>query len=305
MRKLAMFDDPGVAEALREVLREAAIESELRPGPDAAHVVWIVTEHDLERARTLLDEFVAAPTDARYQDAYRAAEARQALERAPAPDPAPSGVPRKSWRERAVQSPVTATLLVASIAVALVTQLGGRSDLVRYLTIVGFDRVDGYLRWGGYSDLMRGQLWRLFTPILIHFGTLHLLFNAFWLNDFAVPTERYQGSWRFLGFILFSAAVSNMAQLVFGQNPNFGGLSGIIYALVGYLWARGGADPNSGIHLPKQWVVFFVIWLVLGFTGLLDDLIGHVANFCHLGGFAAGALYGYIAALIATGRVRH
>jgi len=305
MRKLASFDDPALAQALCEVLYAADIRSEMRPGPDATQLVWIVAEPDLVRARTLLEEFIADPDNARYDAARAAAQAKRDAQRRSERASRHKVIEvRKTFRERAAQSPVTIGLLVACIAVAAVTRLGGRSDLIRYLSIAGFDRVGGYLHWGGYSDLLRGQIWRLFTPILIHFGPFHLLFNAFWLNDLAVPTERYQGSWRFLGFILFTAAISNLAQLAFGQSPNFGGLSGVIYALLGYLWARGSADPNSGIKVPSQWVVFFMVWMVLGFTGLLSDLVGHMANFCHLGGFAAGALYGYIAALIATSRVR-
>jgi GlpG protein len=210
---------------------------------------------------------------------------------------------RETFRARAAQSPVTAGLLIASIAVALATRMGSSGDLLRYLSIVEFERLGGFTRWS-YDDLTHGQLWRLFTPILIHFGPFHLLFNAFWLNDLAIPTERYQGSWRFLGFVLFSAAVSNLAQLYFGHSPNFGGLSGVIYALVGYLWARGRADPQSGIAMPARQVWFFVVWMLLGFAGVLVQLVGQMANFCHLGGFAAGALYGYIAALIAVSRRR-
>jgi GlpG protein len=102
--------------------------------------------------------------------------------------------------------------------------------------------------------------------------------------------------------MFWSAAISNLAQLYFGGGPNFGGLSGVIYALVGYLWARGRFDPRSGIALPNRMVGFFMVWLALGFTGLLTELVGRIANYCHLGGFAAGVLYGYIAARIAVRR---
>ena len=307
MRKLARFDDKSMAETLCEVLQAEDIASVLRPGPEDSQLVWIVADPDLPRARELLAEFVADPEAKRYEAARIASESKRTHTAAASPpdgDRARVHSRRVSLRERAQQSPVTFGLLFVSAAVALVSQFGDRVEVTRLLTIASFEQVDGYLRWDNQSDLMRGQLWRLFTPIVLHFGWVHLLFNAFWLNDLAVPTERYQGSWRFLGFILFSAAVSNMAQLIFGHSPLFGGLSGIVYALVGYLWARGRSDPASGIHLPTQWVVFFMLWLALGFTGLLSDLLGHMANFCHLGGFAAGALYGYIAGLIATGRVR-
>jgi GlpG protein len=304
MRKLASFDDPAFAEALREVLYAADVPSEVRPGPEQTNVIWIVAETDIDRARQLLEEYVQDPDNARYDDARAAAKnKRDAMKKAEKASRHKVVDVRKTFRDRAAENPVTLGLLVGSLAVAFGTQLGARPDLMRYLSIVGFDR--GYSRWGGYSDLVDGELWRLFTPILLHFGPMHLIFNAFWLIQLGLPTERYQGGWRYLGLILWSAAVSNLAQLYFGQSPNFGGLSGVIYALVGYLWARGKSDPASGIGIPPPASLgFFMIWMALGFSGALSGLIGPMANWCHLGGFAAGALYGYIAALIATGRLR-
>jgi GlpG protein len=77
-------------------------------------------------------------------------------------------------------------------------------------------------------------------------------------------------------------------------------LSGVVYALLGFLWARGYFDRSSGITVPTGWVVFMVGWMLLGFTGLMDGLMGgSIANYCHLGGFAAGVIYGYIGAMFA------
>jgi GlpG protein len=306
MRKLASFDDPAFAEALYEVLYAADIRGAVRPGPDEANTVWIESETDLLRAQMLLADFVAAPDDPRYAGARAAVRDKREAEAKAARASRHKVVEvRKTLRERAIASPVTAGLLLACIAVALLSGMGTHGSVLRYLTIVSFDRMGGFVRWSGYRDLLDGQVWRLFTPVLIHFGPFHLLFNAFWLNDLGAPIERYQGSLRYAAFLLFSAAVSNIAQLQFGQGPNFGGLSGIVYALVGYLWARGRADPKSGLFVPGRLVSFFVFWMALGFSGLLSDMLGQMANYCHLGGFAAGALYGYIAARIAVARVRH
>jgi GlpG protein len=293
MRKLASFDDMFLAEALTEVLYASDIVSELRPGPDNTLVLWIESEPDLERARPMVEAFVADPDNPRYDAARATARAkREALKRSERGSRHKVVEVRKTFRDRAAESPVTLGLLVACIAVAFATQAGTRTDLLlRYLSIVSLDQMDG-------------EIWRVFTPVLIHFGPFHLLFNAFWLNDLGGPTERYQGSWRFFGFILWSSAISNLAQLYLGQSANFGGLSGLIYALVGYLWARGRADPRSGIAIPNRLVGFFAAWMILGFTGLLTELVGQMANYCHLGGFAAGALYGYIAALIAKHRAQ-
>jgi GlpG protein len=306
MRKLVSFENAAFAEALSEVLQASQIANEVRSAADASHAVWIMTESDVDRARGVLEAFVADP-ERELKAATEAVSAARAQSPQPEPDSAAArSLPlrRATLRERFINSPVSMLIALACIGVALATRLGADAHWLQYLSIVSFEQIGAMRRWNGYDDLLHGQVWRLFTPILIHFGPFHLLFNLFWLNDLGAATERYQGSWRYVGFVLFTAAVSNLAQLQFGHNPSFGGLSGVIYAVVGYLWARGRADPQSGIRMPPRLVGFFVIWLALGFSGLLSDLFGHMANYCHLGGFASGALYGYIAALGATRRAR-
>lgn len=308
MRKLASFDDPAAAQALDRLLSSAEIPTVMRPNGDGQRTIWIVSEQDLAKAKRLFEAFLSDPK--RADDpvpelapglevaAVGPAEASAAEAQT---QPLPRVVlVRKSWRERAAETPVTTSLLVASIVLAIYTNLGGNQPHVEQFTISRLPEPTA-TSWDPFGDLRAGQLWRLFTPILLHFHPFHLLFNVFWLNDLGGPSERFQGSWRFAGFILWSALLSNLAQLVFGHSPNFGGLSGIIYALVAYLWARGRADPSCGIRIPGSLVTFFVVWLVLGFSGVLNGVLGTgaIANYCHLGGFAAGALYGYIAAVIA------
>lgn len=313
MRKLASFDDPAAAQAMDRLLSSAEIPTVMRPGGDGQKTIWVVSEQDVALAQRLLEDFVADPTRAPEPEPDSAPEPEaKPLQRAgaleadaepitrPLPRPPPA---RKSWRARAAETPVTTGLLILSIALALYTNLGANQANSAHFLISRLPEPSA-AGWDPYGDLRSGQLWRLLTPILLHFHPFHLLFNVFWLNDLGGPSERFQGSWRFAGFIAWSAVVSNLAQLVFGPSPNFGGLSGIIYALVAYLWARGRADPRSGIRIPGSLVIFFVVWLALGFSGVLNGMLGNgaIANYCHLGGFAAGAVYGYIAALVATTR---
>ncbi|QQR90927.1 MAG: rhomboid family intramembrane serine protease [Myxococcales bacterium] len=75
------------------------------------------------------------------------------------------------------------------------------------------------------------------------------------------------------------------------QNPLFGGMSGIVYGLLGYLWIRGKYDPSYGIRLNPQIVMFMLGWFVLCLTGL----VGHVANVVHGAGLFMGAAWGYLA----------
>jgi GlpG protein len=304
MRKLASFDDPEVARAACEVLYAENIDSDLREGPDRTLSVWVVAENDVSRAQSILERFAERPNAREFARARERVQRERDASEAPT-EPSdqavrpPVPLARKSFSQRAKESPVTFTMIAISIGVGLATLFDASTNIVSDLSIASYDRAGGYLRWDGYRDVLSGEVWRLITPIFIHFGLLHLVFNVFWLHDLGGPTERFQGSLRYVAFILWSAAVSNVAQFVFGHTPNFGGLSGVVFALAGYLWARGRADPQSGIYLPGRFVVFFIVLMALGFSTLLDRFFGATANYCHLGGFVAGIVYGYVAALLA------
>ena len=78
----------------------------------------------------------------------------------------------------------------------------------------------------------------------------------------------------------------------FVGGPSFGGMSGVVYGLLGYIWIRGKYDPLSGFYL-ENWIVIMMIgWFLLGFTGM----IGHIANAAHGAGLAAGMAWGYLLA---------
>ena len=132
-----------------------------------------------------------------------------------------------------------------------------------------------------------GQVWRPITPIFIHYGFLHILFNMMWLRGMGLGIEFVRGTPRFVALCLILAAISNIAQL-FWSGPYFGGMSGVVFGLIGYVWMKGKTQPKLGIGLPQQTVVYCFLWLVLCMTGAL----GPVANAAHLVGFVAGILIG-------------
>jgi len=177
-----------------------------------------------------------------------------------------------------------------------VSELRPDPALRSFLSIAALHFDGNHVGWlPGFVDVRSGQVWRLVTPIFLHSDLLHLLFNMWWLLDFGTMLEHRTGSWQFLGLVLLSAALSNAAQLQWGGSPLFGGMSGVVYALFGYLWIRGKQDPGFGVALPPQLAGFFLVWWALGVTGVLDALVGPIANYCHSGGLAVGAGWGYLA----------
>ena len=91
--------------------------------------------------------------------------------------------------------------------------------------------------------------------------------------------------------MLLSAALSNYGQYLIG-GPSFGGMSGVDYALFGFLWMRGKFDRFATWRMNPNSVYAMVGWFVLCFTGLL----GPIANGAHTVGLVAGMAWGYVSA---------
>jgi GlpG protein len=141
-----------------------------------------------------------------------------------------------------------------------------------------------------FSELRAGQAWRLFTPMFLHFGILHILGNMLWLKDLGSMFEARMRSWYFAVFVLTVAAMSNMAQYLATSSPAFGGMSGVVFGLIGYCYVRGRFDPGSGIHLDRNSMIFALIWFALCFTGM----VGRIANVAHTAGLVLGAVWAFV-----------
>jgi len=98
-----------------------------------------------------------------------------------------------------------------------------------------------------------------------------------------------------LVFVAVSSALSNLGQY-FHSGPAFLGMSGVVYALAGYIWMRGKYNPSSGLYLSRQNVVILIIWLFVCYTGM----VGPVANAAHAVGLVVGMLWGGAAAILGT-----
>ncbi len=77
--------------------------------------------------------------------------------------------------------------------------------------------------------------------------------------------EARQGSERPLILVIFMSVLPNLAQY-FAVGPLFGGMSGVVYGLLGYIWMKGKFDPTSGYYLHPTTIAFMMICFVFGFT---------------------------------------
>ncbi len=156
--------------------------------------------------------------------------------------------------------------------------------LLLCLLVYGWQQID----WHSSSALLQltepVQLWRWFTPVLLHFSPTHLVFNLAWWLYLGRQFEQQLGTVILLNVSLSLALLSNAAQY-FMVSPYFGGMSGVVYGLFGYFWLAGRLNPAQGLHISPALAGFMLLWLLLGF---FDVLWVSMANWAHLGGLLAG-----------------
>jgi GlpG protein len=147
-------------------------------------------------------------------------------------------------------------------------------------------------------SMAEGQYWRLFTPMFLHFGFLHLLFNALFIWVIGRRIELVKGSLHFFVVVFICALIANVAQYLQQANTVFGGLSGVVYAVIGYVGVYQRLVQHPILQFNEAAIVFFIVWLMLGVFGIIDWFIpGSIANGAHVAGLVSGALIGGIIAL--------
>lgn len=190
---------------------------------------------------------------------------------------------------------LTYTLIGICAFVAWGTELGDNRQLVSKFLISNYY----YNSVTFLPEVMAGEVWRLITPIFIHFGLLHILFNSLWLWDLGGIIERTSTSWK-LGLLVFGIGLlANLAQYLF-STPAFGGMSGVVYGLLGFAWARGKFDPQPPFILNPQIMLMMLIWFVVCWTGL----VGPIANVAHTAGLVLGVGWGWLEAQLKIARSR-
>jgi GlpG protein len=191
---------------------------------------------------------------------------------------------------------LTWLLLGASVVVAFMSDFGddrSHRSILQDLLFSSFRHTDdGHIQWWSpispRGDLRRGQYWRLVTPIFVHFGTPHLLMNMFALISLGTVLEARRGTWRFGLLVLVTAVTSNVAEYAWSQIPTFGGMSGVLFGVFGYLWIKSEFDPGFGIRLAPTSIAMMLIWFVLCMT---TNWFGSIANAAHFAGLVTGIVW--------------
>lgn len=136
------------------------------------------------------------------------------------------------------------------------------------------------------AEVRRGQIWRMWTPMFLHLSLMHILFNMLWFRDLGYLIEHRFGRNDLIKLMIISGFLSNLLQYLV-SGPSFGGMSGVLYAMLGYIWIYKKIMADFDYSLPKRDISLMIGWLFLCLTGVL----GPIANTAHAGGLFSGMLY--------------
>lgn len=290
MRQVANHADEGAARLFADVLSARGIDVDISKTRDGTWAVWVLDESRVESAREAWSGFEANPDAPEYVSARGTLRKKQGEVAAEGRASRHAVIDvRRRWRPAGGTPGLTMVLIALSVLVTMLVSVGKKPELADWFLI---GRPDEIAFGKPFFYVLHGQPWRLITPIFLHLNLIHILFNMWWLADLGSLIERRIGSWWFLLLVLSSAVISNVSQYTLTGSPFFGGMSGVVYALFGYVWTRGRLDPNIGFAVPTASAVVLLAWLVLGFSGLVRG----IANVTHLSGLIAGVVFGAVAA---------
>ena len=231
-------------------------------------VVSVAASEHAEAARQIALEFINNPNHPRYQSAAWQAEENVSIK--PEYEFKPALLVDKIKR-----SPLTSIILILCLLVYGLSWLGLFQPLFHLLMMQPLGML-----------IQTNEWWRLLGPAFIHFSVMHIAFNLLWWGILGSKIESLMGKSMLLLVFVVSAVASNLAQTIV-SGPNFGGLSGVVYALLGFCWWLGWLKPQWGIQLPKAVIGFMLVWLVLGYS---DILWVNMANTAHSVGLISGCL---------------
>lgn len=190
-------------------------------------------------------------------------------------------------------APVTVVLVAVTVAVWLA-----------HVALAHLGHVNTDLSLGDNGTAIHGQWWRLVTPMLVHFGPLHIGLNMLVLWRLGPAVEQVIGSRLYLAAYIVSGIGGQVASdVTMGSNVLSGGASGAIYGIIGVLigyYLAHQAAMRAGRVATSRWTfnagavkslaIQAGLWLVVG------GAIAHVDSAAHAGGAIVGLVVGAVIA---------
>lgn len=266
MIELGQLPNARAAQAFVDYVKGLGIDCYLEALPQGVAIMLANPQYE-QQARLEFEHFLANPHDDKYLQASWDNGSTQAK------FDYGSGTLGLVQQFITGAGPLTLIIFFACVIIYALMNLGFANPLFSALSF-----------FGAVPNSELTDVWRVFTPSLMHFSIMHITFNLLWWWYLGGKIENKLGTRPLLFLLIVAGTLPSILQF-YMTGPNFGGLSGVVYAVVGYTWLMGIRKPSAEIGLPQSYMAFMVIWLVLGFT----DLLGMpIANGAHIGGLLVG-----------------
>jgi len=237
-------------------------------------------EEDFARVKIIFEAFIQNPHHSKYQQAaWQSAQVTNVVESGPAFVDV--------FKQQFLSHAGLVTLAVFALCWGIfITSLLGWAKPI-------FTAVQFYPTLS--LEALIANPFKLIGPVLFHFSWLHIVFNTMWWWQLGGSIEKTLGKVTLINIFLISAIASNLAQFLV-SGPGFGGLSGVVYGVVGFVWWMGWLAPDKGLSLSNAVIGFLLFWLLLGYVDILPV---NVANTAHLVGLISGCVMALFVSQIA------
>jgi len=262
MLVLTDCDENASASALADHLLVHGIEASVRgEGP---WEVWVLEHDRIEEARGLLAAWKESSTAG--DDGRRASEIRRDQRRDDEAAAQRAIDPKRRWSGPSALGlgPLTLFLCIAAVLVGFASDFGDPTTM----TIQNLS-IEPWTSFEFLGRVSQGEVWRLLTPML------------------RSQIEHHHGSAVLLLVVVLSEVPGSLGQYWL-SGPNFGGLSGVVYGVFGFVWMHARYDRRRHYSMSGSDSVLIMLW----FVGCATGLFGPIANVGHAGGLLAGLLLG-------------
>ena len=140
--------------------------------------------------------------------------------------------------------------------------------------------------------IMKGQLWRLITPAVLHASLIHIGFNMYALYSLGPSLERIFGDWAFIALYLLGAIWGNTLSFFLSPNPSLGAstaIFGLIAAQGVYIYKNQLMLGSAARPLLMNILMVVLVNLILGLSPGID-------NWAHIGGLLGGLFFAWFTA---------
>ena len=172
-------------------------------------------------------------------------------------------------------------IMLINVVVFVLMELQGGS--MNISTLINFGAVTRH------HTINLGQYWRLITPVFLHIGLTHLVFNSVSLIVFGSRAERYFGHARFLTIYILAGIAGNIAQIITSPLAVGAGASGAIFGLLGALlsYMKVRRQTIEGMTTSSL-LLMITMGVLMGFV------MPNIGNAAHIGGLVTGFLLGSV-----------